>query len=125
MVSVFFVRGDTVLLFKWYCPISKLQVTEADYTQEQSLAPYLSSMNVQGTFCRFRKIIMCVISVSFDDVKFFFVPESPEADSSFKELRTQLYQLDCDFEKLCKIQSIVLSLYGQYQVSSNNGCTCM
>ena len=93
-------------------------MTEADYTQEQSLAPYLSSMNVQGTFCRFCKIIMCVISVSF-------VPESPEADASFKELRTQLYQLDCDFEKLCKIQSIVLSLYGQYQVSSNNGCTCM
>ena len=54
-------------------------------------------------------------------MKFFFVPESTEADTSFKELRTQLYQFDCDFEKLCRIQNIVLSLYGQYQVSGNNG----
>lgn len=48
--QLLFFRNDPILVFKWYCHISHLEVTEPDYAKENLLSSYISSMD-QG-YCR-------------------------------------------------------------------------
>ena len=45
VLLIFYSRDGAILMFKWYCPISLLQMIEPDYAKEHRLSSYISSLD--------------------------------------------------------------------------------